>query len=78
MEGATPTEISEQVSLPAPTNVANSESDRVKQILSKRIKRYAQSNNGLINQEQRADLESFAQKYGIDELELEEMIEEAF
>lgn len=78
MESVTPTEISEQVSLPAPTNVANSESDRAKQILSKRIKRYAQSNNGLINQEQRADLESFAQKYGIDELELEEMIEEAF
>ena len=78
MESVTPTEISEQVSLPAPTNVANSELDRAKQILSKRIKRYAQSNNGLINQEQRADLESFAQKYGIDELELEEMIEEAF
>lgn len=78
MESVTPTEISEQVSLPAPTNVANSESDRAKQILSKRIKRYAQSNNGLINQEQRADLESFAQKYGIDELELEEMIEEVF
>ena len=77
MESVTPTEISEQVSLSAPTNVANSESDRARQILSKRIKRYAQSNNGLINQEQRADVESFAQKYGIDELELEEMIEEA-
>ena len=78
MESATPCEISEQIPQPLLTGDTNSESDRAKQILSKRIKRYAQSNNGLINQEQRADLESFAQKYGIDELELEEMIEEAF
>ncbi len=78
MESATPCEISEQIPQPLLIGDTNSESDRAKQILSKRIKRYTQSNNGFINQEQRADLESFAQKYGIDELELEEMIEEAF
>ena len=78
MESVTSTEMSDQIPQPLLTGDTNSESDRAKQILSKRIKRYAQSNNGLINQEQRADLESFAQKYGIDELELEEMIEEVF
>ena len=78
MESEAPTEMSDQIPQPLLTGDTNSESDRAKQILSKRIKKYAQSNNGLINQEQRADLESFAQKYGIDELELEEMIEEVF
>ena len=43
----------------------------------KRAKRYAES-EGRIDANQRDDLESFAQKYGIDGLRMEELIEEAF
>ena len=50
---------------------------KVEALFLKRAKRYAQS-EGHINAEQRADLEAFAQKYGIDEFRMEELIEEAF
>ena len=50
---------------------------KVEQLFLKRAKRYATS-EGKIDAEQRADLESFAQKYGIDDLRMEELIEEAF
>ena len=50
---------------------------KAEMLLAKRARRYAQSEGG-INAEQRADLEAFAQKYGIADLRLEELIEEAF
>ena len=53
------------------------ETAKVEALFLKRAKRYAQS-EGHINAEQRADLEAFAQKYGIDEFRMEELIEEAF
>jgi hypothetical protein len=51
--------------------------DKAEALFAKRARRYAQS-EGHINAEQRADLETFAQKYGIDEFRMEELIEEAF
>ncbi|MBO4286602.1 MAG: hypothetical protein J5985_00355 [Kiritimatiellae bacterium] len=60
---------------PAAAPVA--ETAKVEALFLKRAKRYAQS-EGHINAEQRADLEAFAQKYGIDEFRMEELIEEAF
>jgi len=51
--------------------------DKAEALFAKRARRYAQS-EGHINAEQRADLEAFAQKYGIDEFRMEELIEEAF
>ena len=56
---------------------ANTDANKVELLFAKRAKRYAQS-EGHINAEQRADLEAFAQKYGIDEFRMEELIEEAF
>ena len=51
--------------------------DKAEALFAKRARRYAKS-EGHINAEQRADLEAFAQKYGIDEFRMEELIEEAF
>lgn len=50
---------------------------KVEQLFLKRAKRYANSEER-IDSEQKADLESFARKYGIDDLRMEELIEEAF
>lgn len=55
----------------------SADANKVELLFAKRAKRYAQS-EGHINAEQRADLEAFAQKYGIDEFRMEELIEEAF
>ena len=59
------------------TPYTNSDVSKAESLFAKRAKRYAQS-EGHINAEQRADLEAFAQKYGIDEFRMEELIEEAF
>ena len=61
----------------APAVPANADTNKVELLFAKRAKRYAQS-EGHINAEQRTDLEAFAQKYGIDEFRMEELIEEAF
>ena len=55
----------------------DSNASKAEALFAKRAKRYAQS-EGHINAEQRADLEAFAQKYGIDEFRMEELIEAAF
>lgn len=62
------------VSAVAPVGV---DVEKAEALFRKRAKRYAQS-EGHVNAEQRADLEAFAQKYGIDEFRMEELIEEAF
>lgn len=51
--------------------------DKVEALFLKKAKRYAKS-EGHIDSAQRADLEAFASKYGIDEFRMEELIEEAF
>ena len=51
--------------------------NKVEALFMKRARRYAQS-DAHIDAEQRSDLEKFAQKYGIDDLRMEELIEEAF
>lgn len=50
---------------------------RAEQMIIKRAKRYA-TNDNKIDAEERSDLEALAKKYGIDDLRLEEIIEEAF
>jgi len=55
----------------------SSDTNKAEALFAKRARRYAQS-EGHINAEQRADLEAFAQKYGIDDFRMEELIEEAF
>ena len=57
--------------------VLGGSSEKIEALFIKRAKRYAQS-DGHINAEQRADLEAFAKKYGIDDFRMEEMIEDAF
>ncbi len=66
-----------KVSNPTSAPSFNAEANKVEALFAKRAKRYAQS-EGRINVEQRADLEAFAQKYGIDEFRMEELIEGAF
>lgn len=61
----------------SPSAAPATDTAKVEALFLKRAKRYAQS-EGRINAEQRADLEAFAQKYGIDEFRMEELIEEAF
>lgn len=51
--------------------------NRGEALFIKRLRRYVAS-EGHVNAEQRADLEQLAQKCGIDELRMEELIEEAF
>ena len=65
--------VASQITSASPSADAN----KVELLFAKRARRYAQS-EGHINAEQRADLEAFAQKYGIDEFRMEELIEEAF
>lgn len=60
-----------------PTPQISTDTSKAEALFAKRAKRYAQS-EGHINAEQRADLEAFAQKYGIDDFRMEELIEEAF
>lgn len=60
-----------------PTPLSVGDAGKVEALFRKRAKRYAQS-EGHIDAAQRADLEAFAQKYGIDEFRMEELIEEAF
>lgn len=62
-------------SMPIPQ--ISTDTSKAEALFAKRAKRYAQS-EGHINAEQRADLEAFAQKYGIDDFRMEELIEEAF
>lgn len=59
------------------SNVSEDSTRRAEQLFLKRARRYAQS-EGHINMDQRADLEAFAQKYGIDDFRMEELIEDAF
>ena len=64
----------------APSSVLDDDggtSNKVEDLFLKRARRYAQS-DAHIDAEQRSDLEKFAQKYGIDDLRMEELIEEAF
>ena len=63
--------------LAAASPASGGDAGKVEALFRKRAKRYAQS-EGHVNAEQRADLEAFAQKYGIDEFRMEELIEEAF
>ena len=51
--------------------------NKIEALFLKRARRYAKS-DGKIGDEQRAELEAFAKKYGIDDFRMEELIEEAF
>ena len=62
---------------PPPAPTPTGDAAKVEALFLKRAKRYAQS-EGHIDAAQRADLEAFAKKYGIDDLRMEELIEEAF
>ena len=59
------------------TRIAGDTNNKAEVLFLKRARRYAKS-EGQISADQRADLESFAHKYGIDDFRMEELIEEAF
>ena len=70
---------------PIENDVAKSESfglSRAEELILGRARRYAKAEevakSGMITDAQRTDLEKLASKYGIDELRLEELIDEAF